>query len=225
MQKKSNMKKFALVGLGGLMLTVSAASAATVDVIAVNQAARNAVDATKSLDLGGGSWNPSRDPVVGSVGSYWRSPWEGDDAGNANTQYWTIGPSNPPVGSPSYDPNNPNSPNPAILEFTSAQTQLSFLWGSIDTYNEIKFYAQNGDLLATVLGQAALNDVPSPTEGLGAALVRITDIGSFHQGVVFFERLECIRIVEYRSATSAGNPDAALGSSWARLPGKIAGVT
>ena len=124
------IKSLALAGFIALGMSISAASAAVVDVVSIDQAARNSLDPTKSLDLGGGSWNPGRTPVVGSVGGQWRSPWEGDTAGNEDTPYWTVGPS--PSGSP-------NLPNPASLEFSTDQTQLSFLWGSVDTLQRNSF--------------------------------------------------------------------------------------
>jgi hypothetical protein len=168
----STAMKFKRVGAAAgaaFICTISTASAETVQVIAIDQAARDLLDPAMSLDLSGGSWSADRDPRYSSI-SFSRSPWE-DDLNNAGTGFWTFGPSGAQ-----------NAPNPGYLELPSLRTSLSFLWGSVDTYNEIRFYNDDGTnvtLVGTVLGQAGL-DAGAP-QAIGAALVRISDVGQFNR--------------------------------------------
>jgi hypothetical protein len=81
------------------------------------------------------------------------------------------------VGSPAPD----TAPSPAILTFTTPQSYLSLLWGSIDTYNAIALYL-NGVLQDTVTGQDLFNAGGLPAAS-GAAFVKIAE--SFNE-VRFF---------------------------------------
>jgi hypothetical protein len=160
------LKQFGVAVAAALMLCASSAGAVTVQVVATNQAALDLLDPSKSLDLGGGYWDPARTAVMGSVSGQWRSPWE-NDTNNNDPEYWTAGPS--PAGSP-------NLPNPAVLKYDTAQTSFSLLWGSVDTYNELRFFDAGGEI-ALVLGQAIIN--LGATQGLGAALVGISGLDPF----------------------------------------------
>jgi hypothetical protein len=171
---KRNILGAMYAGLLSVALT-GAASAATVTVESEVPASWAAVDinATVATPLGG-TWVD--EPTVRSLGtvSGSRSPFEPFDGNDISTtypgtnwediEYWSIGPG--------------SEANSATMNFSSTQTGLSLLWGSVDTYNEIDFFDDNG-FVETVTG----SDVAVVTSRFGAAFVSITGI-SFNQIVL-----------------------------------------
>lgn len=72
------------------------------------------------------------------------------------------------------------------LSFTHTQNYLGLLWGSIDSYNTIRFY-NGASLVYTVLGSTVLSQNPSVVAGnqgaSGTAYVNITDLPDFTSAV------------------------------------------
>jgi hypothetical protein len=85
----------------------------------------------------------------------------GDNSAYIGLSYFAVG------------PGNPN--NPATMTFVNDQKSLSFLWGSVDSYNTLKFYL-NGVLQDQVTNFSFAGDPP----GRGASYVNVT-------GVIFDE--------------------------------------
>jgi len=169
------LKLMILSAATAVMLSITAASAVTVTVLAVDQPALDSLDPTKSLDLGGGFFDTARTTVAGNLANIYRSPWEGD-ADFQTTRFYTSG----PTGAP-------NQPNPAVLKFASAQDNLTFLWGSVDTYNILNFKDSSGSLIVSVVGQDILD--LGATARLGASLVSFTGFSQAFSQVEFFSNL------------------------------------
>ena len=168
------LKLMIMTALTAVLVSATSASAVSVAIVAKNQTALDLLDAGQSLDLGGGSFDPIRITATGNLSNIYRSPWEGDTNFFATTAYYSSGTSGAP-----------NLPNPAILKFNTAKTSLQFLWGSVDTYNELKF-SNNTGISETVFGQDLLD--LGATQGLGAALVNISGLSQAFSQVEFFSR-------------------------------------
>lgn len=113
-----------------------------------------------------GTWLASNTPSdrVGNVTNVYRSTFDnqdivGDNSAYIDNHYWAVGPDNPT--------------DPAIMSFASDQATLSFLWGSVDSYNKLELY-DNGSWVATILNT---DIVPSPlfnnAAGRGASYVTV----------------------------------------------------
>lgn len=114
--------------------------------------------------------------VVSGSTSVYRSPFDGSTRSGlpANTpttnwqsiQYFVVGP-------------NPNDPSTAKLEFSVEQTSMSFLWGSPDSYNELRFFS-GANFVGTVNGSnpgiGGFADIPASETGVGAAYVTISGL-------------------------------------------------
>ena len=115
-----------------------------------------------------GTWSVTPSTRQGNKSGDWRSPFDNeslpglpDNSAYIGNSYWAVG------------PDNPN--NPAKMTFATDQNSLSFLWGSVDTYNTLKFY-----LDGVLQGQVADFSFAGNPSGRGASYVKIT-------GVVFDE--------------------------------------
>jgi hypothetical protein len=79
-----------------------------------------------------GTWTTAPSTRLGNLAGDYRSPFDIENAGSSDTtllnskQYFAVGPG--------------NATDTAIMTFTVAQSSLSFLWGSVDTYNTLQFY-------------------------------------------------------------------------------------
>ena len=78
-----------------------------------------------------GTWTDAPSTRIDNQANVYRSPFDNEVVGGSDVlettkYYWAVG------------PQNPN--NPAIMTFTVAQNSLRFLWGSVDTYNTLRFY-------------------------------------------------------------------------------------
>jgi len=94
--------------------------------------------------------------VTGSVSGVRRSPWD-TVAGLGNSPYTSV-----------------SKDSSATYLLGSLMNTLTFMWGSVDTYNEIKFF-NGANEVDSVVGQQVLN-IPAP-EGSGFAVVSIlTDV-------------------------------------------------
>jgi hypothetical protein len=114
-----------------------------------------------------GTWSVLPSVRVGNLANVYRSPFDNEDLpGNPDNsafiglEYYAVG------------PGNPN--NPAVMTFTSDQTSLTFLWGSVDSYNTLEFY-DNNVLIATVLN-TDISPAPGNVAGRGAAYVAISGL-------------------------------------------------
>jgi hypothetical protein len=99
--------------------------------------------------LGNGTLTPASAPLVtpppGSISGSFQSPF--NNTGLADTQsYFSIGGSS----------NGNGGGSPMTLEFGTAVTEFSFLWGSIDSYNEIEFFDAAQNSLGFVTGAGVL---------------------------------------------------------------------
>lgn len=125
---------------------------------------------------------PYNDPY-----SAYRSPFQGSDLEDT-TPYFTVGARATP-------PEVTDPASFAFMVFDTAQTALSLLWGSVDTYNVLYFFEDELDLVngltqpisATVSGQMILDR--GAQSGTGASYVTISDIGSF-RAVGFFSNYQ-----------------------------------
>lgn len=143
-----------------VLATVTGVHAATVT--SVNDpAAWGMVDASQSLTLpSGGSWaaGPAPNAVVGSVPGQYRSPFQGAPGGlEATTSYWNV-----------------LAGQTATLLLDGPLTSLSFLWGSVDTYNYVRLY--NGATLMDTITNLDLINPSNPVLATGAAFVTITGV-------------------------------------------------
>jgi hypothetical protein len=98
----------------------------------------------------------------GNSSGVYRSVFDDQDVGGDNSpyirkEYWAVGPG--------------NGVTEATLKFAGAQDSLRFLWGSVDTYNTLKFFL-NGALQGQVTD---FSFVGNPA-GRGAAYVNITGV-------------------------------------------------
>lgn len=111
----------------------------------------------------------------GSTANEFKSPFDPAQANNGsdvianwqNLDYFT-------VGSPG------KQASPAVLDLNGVRTSLTFLWGSIDSYNAVKFYL-GGVEQAVVDGNAAFDAGGLPAAS-GAAFVKVSDLS--------FDRIE-----------------------------------
>lgn len=172
------MKK--LIAAAVLALMPMTASALTVQTIATNGNAWNAVNTAGSVTLPtGGSWTsaplqmpnqwfPQVDPCISfcspfDPGIFGTNQTIGDTPlpGWQNIPFWATW-------------QTPDRSNVNVLSFSKAQSSLSLLWGSMDSGNLIEFL-----LNGTVVGSLAGNQIPSVlvgNPGRGAALVRMFNL-------------------------------------------------
>ncbi|RKF12392.1 VPLPA-CTERM sorting domain-containing protein [Roseovarius spongiae] len=102
-------------------------------------------------------------PPPGSDSGVYRSPWDETPREDLNS-YFAVGPN--------------TQPNPVKLSFSSGQSALDILWGSVDSYNTLAFSAIangadvsiTGSDVATAIG----GDCGSPANFGCTALLRIT---------------------------------------------------
>jgi hypothetical protein len=146
-------------------LAASIAGAATVTNVDNVPAAWGHVNLGTTLSTGdGGVWALPPTIRAGNIDGITRSPFDGSgnggvpvNAGWAAIPYYAVGPDNPF--------------NPAVLNFARDQQAFSFLWGSVDNYNELTFL-DNNVVVATVLW----SDLAGAQIGVGASFVRVTDL-------------------------------------------------
>lgn len=151
-----------------------AASAATYVVVGAN-----APESWAEVDLGnttalsaGANWTTAPSTVSNSVGGEYKSPFDPRSADNGvdvpaadevpnweQIQYFTVG-----------SPNLVQSP--AVMTVAPNSAFLSLLWGSVDLYNAIEFYA-GGGLVETVSGADIFASGGEPAAS-GAAFVKIS---------------------------------------------------
>lgn len=158
------MQTIKLAALAGAVAVATAfsAAAATITVSNAPQSWADANNGVGSTDLAPGTeWLAAPAIVSGSVSGQYRSPFEGF-AGGENIDYFTVG--------------SPGKASGAALAFNTARTTLSLLWGSVDDYNVLYFFTDNG--VVEVSGQDVLDAGANP-QGLSAAFVTITGVGKF----------------------------------------------
>jgi hypothetical protein len=107
----------------------------------------------------GAAWVSVGTPTVqtGSVPSQYRSPFDQAPGLEAITPYWNV------LGG-----------KKGVLDFVGTRTSLSLLWGSVDTYNTIRFYL-NGHLVSSVVS-ALLVPAPAPGNSGGASFVTVSNL-------------------------------------------------
>jgi hypothetical protein len=115
----------------------------------------------------GATWTAAPSIRNGNDSGVYRSPWDdedvvgGDNTGYFDQDYFAVGPNNPT--------------NPAILDFgDNTETYFRMLWGSVDSYNEIAFYNDDG-LVATVTNTDIVPGAGNAS-GRGASFVQFTDV-------------------------------------------------
>ncbi|TVQ58663.1 MAG: VPLPA-CTERM sorting domain-containing protein [Rhodobacteraceae bacterium] len=154
------MRKYLATAIAAIMLS-GAAHAATVTKLADAPAAWAGLAATSTVLPVGAGW-VGTPPATrqGNLAGIYRSPFEPTGgttlADWATVAYFAVGPGNDTTS--------------ATLGFDRKQTSMTFLWGSPDTYNSIKFF-DGVDLQFTLLTSAIV-----PATGLGASLVKISDL-------------------------------------------------
>lgn len=155
------------------------------------------------------------DPAASVSGQY-AQPYV---SGNNNQFFGSlyVGPDNTPyltTGSPTAS--DPSSQ--ILLMFPNSQNGLGLLWGSVDTYNHIKFYASaNGsgapiaEVDGSMLGAPGLlvNNPPDNQGEYGTAYVTIRDIPAF-QSVVFYSTQKAFEFDNVSYNIADGGTTAAL---------------
>lgn len=146
---------------GIVVVGVVGAVAATVTNVSNAPGSWAMVDPTNTLDVGTGSWGLTSPIIVaGSLSGQYRSPFENATPAQVggldwkDIQYWNV------LGG-----------SASTLSFTKNQDSLSFLWGSVDSYNAMEFYL-DGSLVSTVTNSDFLGEVI----GVGASYISITDL-------------------------------------------------
>jgi hypothetical protein len=148
---------------------IGTASALTVTKIADAPTAwQTAMNAQGNTTFVPGEWSVAPATRSGNSSGKWRSPFDKQDVGGNNNNSSYIGNSYFAVGPD-------NTTTEAVMTFTVDQTSLSFLWGSIDTYNRLSFYLNNA-----LQGEVTNPAFGGNQTGRGASYVRIS-------GVIFDE--------------------------------------
>lgn len=145
------------------LASLGTAQALTIDNVANIPGAWGEVDLTDTLDIGSGSWlnDDAPEMVTGSVGGQYRSPFQGGPGTvEADLPYWNL-----------------RRGESASLVYDTTQYIFSILWGSVDTYNMIRFFNGADDLTGVTVTSTDLTD-PNPTPGAqgGASFVRISGL-------------------------------------------------
>lgn len=153
--------KMTLAAAATVVFTAFPSLAATVTSQNLDNAQLSALAGTSSVLPAGASWAPTVPAapqlVSGSLGGQYRSPFESLGAGNFESiQYWNV------LGN-----------RTGNLVLSAAVGTLSFLWGSVDTYNTVTLF---NTLAGTslVITNADLGNPDAPTIGLGASFVTIS---------------------------------------------------
>jgi hypothetical protein len=166
------MKRFSGLAASAFALTVGftgTAGALTVTKLADAPTAwATAMAATPDTLSKPGTWSVTPSTRIGNKPGDWRSPFDNEslpglpnNSAYIGKSYWAVGPDNPT--------------NPARMTFATDQNSLSFLWGSVDTYNTLEFY-----LNSVLQGKVTDFSFAGNQSGRGASYVKIT-------GVVFDE--------------------------------------
>ena len=143
------------------ILSLTAAQATTITSVNTTGSAVP-VNLNDSLILPtGAAWDVSGTPasVTGSASGLYLSPIDDGAAGGLDetTSYWNL-----------------TGGNTGIMDFTGTHTSLSFLWGSVDTYNAVEFWL-NGNVVATIIS-AMLVPAPTPGTSGGASFVTVAGL-------------------------------------------------
>jgi hypothetical protein len=204
----------ALLGLSlaaVLSFALSSAQAASVQVL-------NTTNPWTQVDLGnttntfGGTWDVPANIRTGSIGDVTRSPFDGSGGDNSSPANWedlayfAVGPS--------------NAPSPALLEFATGQTSLTFLWGSVDDYNTVTFLDAASTVLFSINSDDLLAAAPPVVQfGIGAALVRIFGFDTPFFGIQFSSSKNAFEFSNIVTTTAVPIPPALLlfGSALAGL--------
>mgnify|MGYP005864143997 CR=1 FL=1 len=137
-----------------------AAQAITVTNVNVSGAGTDVFVAGSTTLPVGAVWGLAPASVTGSIFNQYRSPFEGG-AGENTAPYFNL------AGGTS-----------ATLNFSGIRTVLSFLWGSVDTYNSIAFF-----LGANPVDTVTSADLTNPNLTFGAEFVTVS--GLSFDSVVF----------------------------------------
>jgi hypothetical protein len=111
--------------------------------------------ATSTTLSPGATWLDAPAVVTGNLSGQYRSPFEGTPQ-FAGTNYFNI----------------TGADGVSVLTLSTVRSTLSFLWGSVDTYNSVKLINTLTGA-STVVTLANLLNPETPQDGLGASLVTI----------------------------------------------------
>lgn len=150
---KSKHSKIGVI-LAGLLLSATAAQAATLDV------SFNAPKADTGVPAASMETGAVYQSVTGSVAGIRRSPWEETDVTNGT--YTSV-----------------SADSEATYTLDANVTALSLMWGSIDTYNTIQFFADGVATGEAISGQDVI-DAGAP-QGIGFAVVTISTDSAFDE--------------------------------------------
>ena len=131
---------------------------------ATADAAAGSVDVPGTWTTAPTQIDPNPPAVEPNVSGVYRSPFDNEDVVGDNTSY--IGDSFFVIGP------HGTTANSATMTFLVDQNSLSFLWGSVDTYNAISFYL-NGGFVETV-ENTDIAPAPTNAAGKGASYVTIS---------------------------------------------------
>ena len=156
----------AAIAAVGLPSTASALTVTVVD--SSTQGAGNQAHlfaGSFGANLNGATWSGDTDGIItpppGSVTSANKSPWANTPVSESPARsYFSVGPKEGSVDSP------------GTLSFASDQTSFEMLWGSIDSYNKIEFFAgatSQGSLTGAELVGNTKGNVTGTFVGCGSA--------------------------------------------------------
>lgn len=154
--------------LSALALATALATSVSAATVSFTSTSSTGVVAGYGTDIGAATWEPAPGIVDGNLGGAYRSPY--DEGNSGETDYFT-------VGSPG------ETPSPAILILDSAKNTFSMLWGSIDTYNAVKFCL--GTTCDTISGSEIKLATTGAQYGTGNAIVTFTS-DFYFETVSFF---------------------------------------
>lgn len=158
------------------------ADAATVSLVAAStQGAGNTAnvfgagfDATTPA---GAVWSddaPVVTPAPGNLAGVYQSPFNNTPLLNTQS-YFSIG---------AEDGDGDGGPSPITLTFGVAQSSFSLLWGSIDSYNRIEFFDENGASVLARTGSDVISEFNLGGSASNFEQVALLDFG-FDQGEAF----------------------------------------
>lgn len=151
--------KMTLAAAATVVFAAFPSLAATVTSNNLDNAALSALAGSSTALPGGGSWQagPAPQEVAGNEAGQYRSPFEDLGVGNFESiAYWNV------LGGQT-----------GMLVLNSLRTSLSFLWGSVDTYNTVTLFNSVAGTSMT-FDNTDLGNPDAPTLGLSASFVTIT---------------------------------------------------
>ena len=177
------MQTIKRVALAGAVAVATAFSAAAAPIAVTNAPHSWTGGATSTALPTGASWVSAPKIVSGSIAGVYRSPYDPEGPGNSvipgavadwdEIDYFTVGSPAP------YNAAEKNGTQYALLDLGSMWTSFSMLWGSVDTYNVLAFYAPGvKSPVASFTGSDIIAEGATPS-GFAGTFVSFTGLSAF----------------------------------------------